>query len=876
MPSGTVQDASGRLKRAKSTSSVPRSIPSNRNAVTAASLAFERAKATQLDSIGGRDAQRIPRRRSTTTNRLSGEGTHLSRRTSRLRSSTDEPRSTTLSGSDAMHDRRRPMTSNGSPKPRSEASNVSVTSPDMHFAKRFDGYGVPANSRLRKTQSCATHSTVTPIQESHTSGLTRRLTVAAPATRENQTDEAILALARDRYLHEHQMTPLRKRSSFFAPFMPKSRKSNRDSMNTDVTVSQDQDSVDLTRPRRSVLEHTSASHGPERSSDPKAATSAPTSRRVSSSFSSIKSSWKRTFGRGSRSSSGTTEMPPQHIVARTQHYGRPGRHGDLNDHVPNAYGTTEVLPPTSPSPPTPPPHLVDVGRPWSREEPISSVAPTNDESAYERSRITSWADSTRQSTLVGVSNDQLPRIEESPESRNTSVLPGQSRDDFRYQGPSLPPRKSSSHFSLRGTVDGKRLFSALMRHKSNSADRSESRAHATLDVVREYTDQLMTGADEGETGEPANAATTDAVGMSGIRRMSLELPYANLSNDLEPQWPRANGSELLSRPEVVSPSVYSERNDSVMRFQAEGNKVRIPTEPGMVTVLTSGAVSKWALGTPTRGHKQSTSNEWRTWIAGETAGIEGRASFSLPAFSAPEPTDNSDTNEDRDRPEPDPTENHDSPASSGRAPSIEATPGTPDWIEGPSAAPRLSGGPPTASTSASRVPSNATSIMSKASHRSSSGIRRVLGIAKVKDERSKIQQDIGQEPSNTDLLSRHMDSPGQHRALQDSRHSGSRIPRFPRKPLPTSVGSSSGSPSRGRELDDNFLLRIRKGPYNTSTNSFARMPTSSRDTLSVSKRSPAASGNENTPPSQGQRMADDFLSKRKARADEGEGSPAFM
>lgn len=898
-------DASARLRRAKSTSAVPR-IPALRsvasedrtgthhNALTAATIAFERAKSINMANEKRPQLSRVNSKRSMMQPRLSGEGSHLSRRSSIIGSTAAPTRSgSTHKKYDQLKSETRKASVAPTPQtPLSEADVFSISSPDQRLAERFDGYGVPFASRLRKARSSQGYQSDDTKISTPPKVTPRRLTVAAPTTRENQTDEAILALARDRYLSEHEIKPLRKRASFFAPLINKTRKSKRASMISDESLSQGKASIEA-----SLMGPTTLEHLPPQLPYAQVAPPEPPlklqgkSQKGPSSLSSIKRGWNRTFGRSTRSSNGPTAIPPQHVVSQRVHSREVIPRTSVDIQMLNAPFQTFEDRSSSP-PPTPPPHLVDVRSSSPRDfDDATHVVEAHQH--HPESRVTSWSDSTRRNTIMTNELDTLPlpAIQESPESRQVSVLPGESKDDFRYQGESVPMRRSSSRFNLRGGIDTKRLVSALRRHtKSSAVDTQEPRKISLSSLIRRPSGG-NTSVLQREAEEPAVPSTVPGPDHEGSssRDVFTQSQTEHDSDDVSKA--RLSSAIYQAREDVISPSVYSDRIES----EADtAENLREQSASGMATVLQSGPAARWSLdgGARKKEHKHSTSNEWRMWAHDEISGLEGRSSFSLPAFSAPEvrARDSSVLHSTSSSPvESDRTSSH--------APDRSPEPDTPDWIE--ESPTRVSSTQPSrqhsllSRRSSKTGPSRRTSATSRTARDPSGSTMIQLESTFEEDADDHPTTLHHREPSNTELLSKYNnDAPSAKEAGSDQkafRTRSSRLPRLSNLTRRSSiVGKKEAAP--GQPLDPRFLQRIVRGPYHASSSTLggsreniSRMPMGSSSSINLPKRSSAIVGGgskENTPPSRGQRMADDFLSKRlkdkNGKGKENSSSPAFV
>lgn len=877
MPAPATFEDSATLRRAKSTSSVPRRVPLppkasgygaeyHEHAITAAHLAFERAKSARIADEDRPKLSQSTSRRSLGRHRPSGEGSHLSRRSSRIGANADHWPGSRL----ARHRTQKAETTTlvVATSPKAPSDDVfSISSPQHRLAERFDGYGVPVSSRLRKAKSTYGYRTDDKIDSDVSPSLSRRLTVAAPAAKDDQSDDAIIALARDKYLNDHQMRPLRKRSSIFAPLLGKSRKSKRDSMIMNEAINRSNAGSETKGPETSALQHVRSQHTDHRGAitsreDPPEAQT----RKKSASLSSLAKGWKRAFGRSSRSSSGTTDIPPQHVVSQSRRHNQTLTPTGTSDE--NQWGQS-VQHEWSSVPPLPPPHLVDVRRLFEPLMDDTTLVEDYSSAIASNSRVTSWRDSTRQNTIMTNDLDHLPSIQESPESRRMSGFVGPSNDEGHYQRPSVSTRGNNCRFNFEGAVSGKRLASALMRHtRSNTEEQSLGR-DCVADTSRKASEtsqpstvrQLESNTDHPPVPHSYNMS-------SSIRDVSAELPFGYYFEDDFPSDRPVTPVE--SRDGLASPSVYSDHINYNTARVHEDTPTRALSSTGMATVMDSGAVARWSLDESRKEHRHSTSNDWRNWAAGETSALGGRVSFSIPAFTetishtSMNPAQSWASRSDED------TEDRSSSSSE-----------SPERINGPSKelkeadlfqSPRL-WQPTTSQNSRIRrkpIQSNASPQVAG----SDTNFQASRGFAQR-------QRPVHREPSNVDLLSKGKeDAPAAKQSLVRKASRGiSRLPRLSSFSRRASKNDTPPPNQEARALDENFLLRIRKGPYNASTNSFARTPTSSKDEINIAKRSPAAFGNENTPPSsRGQRMADDFLSKRQRlrKTPDNSSSPAFV
>lgn len=820
---------------------------SHQHAVVAAHLAFDIGQRNDQHKDTSRNIARTQSQRSPRRPRLSGEGSHL-RRSNSLRAvgaggsqvikrPTTRKSTSLLSSYAAMK----------SSEPFKLGDAASALSSEQRFAERFDGYGMPRKEMLRSSgsvpgltsKSSLDRLSVTPPSNARP----RRLTVLAPTARENQTDETIIALARDQYLREHQTRTLKKRSSLLIPFRSLTRKSKREAMLTDETLSVDKASLETQQPQPNPLEH----HPPNPielslNLDSRTPRSTSRQRRISTSLSSLKRSWRRTFG---RSTSGQIDFPVQHIVSKTLHYRQRSLSRDNVQQIPSQT-TFDIWPEMPEIPPPPPPHLTNVCHfPPTRSGEENSGNRQGEQANYSRSRVTSWNDSTGHNTISLSDPGQLSVIKESPESRSPTGLGISTILPDYCQSPAVSIRKSSSRFNIRSGLDGRRIVSALMRHKREVSHEEHSVPTPSFSI----------SAAESEGHQALNSVVKALASYNGsYSTKDLSTKYGEIPN---------------AREDVISPSVYSEKHRAE-EISPRSSSPHVPsTPPGMATVTTSEAVTRWSLDGKRRTHKQSTSDEWRLWAADEFSGLDGRASFSIPEFSAPISRHaidsgfqgnfilNRQTNLANAAPrQPSPTLailhrqqlRKDSAQIHENSLMFDRNLIGKEFEEQP-------------------YGNNGASMQAT---RSSSDRSQLHGGIENIEKPGNTMAVSGRERSNLDLLSRFQnDLPPTSVSQEDTAGLRSQEPSLhsvSADPSPNQVQLDDfRQPGRGRGLDENFLLRIRKGPYGGSPKPVAKVPTSSIDSLSLPKRlstgSPALN-NENTPPSRGQKMANDFLSSR--------------
>jgi len=288
------------------------------------------------------------------------------------------------------------------------------------------------------------------------------------------------------------------------------------------------------------------------------------------------STLKKTLSRAfSRSYSSIVEFPAQHVVAQRDHFNR-------SSNVESDNWTQHN------------PHMLQYNIPIHRE-------PMN--TGYEPSRVTSWANSSVHNTMVAAYPlDMLQKIVDTTNSPQISV------QDFAADRGEEKLRKRTSKFDVREIVDSHRVFSALMRRiEAKKLPYDHDRSSAT-DDTRETLQKETT----------APFATIKRIPLD-IRGEQYDAVISEAVDDDQIQ--------LSARHDAMSPSIYSSHN-TTYHFSKESIQPDLGLS-GTALVTSSEPISTWNLAKRDTSVKPNTSNDWRNWASGELASLARAASFGL-------------------------------------------------------------------------------------------------------------------------------------------------------------------------------------------------------------------------------------------------------
>lgn len=905
-------DAAKRLRRAKSTSSVTtRTTPRNsatfdpvlehEKAVTAAIRAYEHANGPMPVA-----ATSVSSKQNGTLRR---QGSYLARHNSGARSKTkvESPRSSKSQQiSQTCSTKTTGSTATSTPTAGRPSAIHHTTSKDFgahqtavplqHQKENSDG----SRTKLRKARSSFIPSSQTPQSGSYDTGrhifddmTTSSIGSGFPrATREQLTDDAILAMARERYLQDFQdqaamsSNSRQVRSSMLVPFTSRLRKSKRESIQSDSTFSQESMVLEVRKPASGATSMTITENK---------------GRRISM---SLKRGLRRAFGRSSDSSS--YELPPQQVEAARPHYGdlafrRQNNSSPfaINPDPAEYYETANTLK-------LPPRFWEDDRLVLADRSSDQSLRHSQTSSHPTRSRVTSWNDSSRDNTVALAEVGQLPSIIESPERRQISQVPSIHDSAHVEQGKAdAHLRKSSSRFSLAGGVDSRRLLTTLKKHVSMVKEKEKSDDTRTASVSTAGSWRPSSPPLQHQPSRQSKPLHSEPLA-STIRDVSREYPsqYLGVSTD-------GHSNKPPSPPDARTVSTYSAQ---FSQAPLNGDKSLTPT--GSAVVTESRPVSRWALGRSimeSATYKPNTSNEWRSFAAEATAELD----------AGPLPSTNTEDVQKTHR-EP----SYDTKLAA-RFNLMQATKSTEAIVEGTTRRrrnifddlPRISNKKfdhmndrfPMLATSRKtsksslapsyRTPSTqaqpnqeerssslvAGSMTDEAPKQSQFGIASKRSNIPLRSSQGNVISNVAgqREISNLTKFSHTNDMVGstKHRHVESQLHEVPSINSLRNHVATSSNNNGVRLVAKPTHLDENFLLRIRRGPYGPPSSSPSKNASSSVDSfdLLAGRRAFGSAagrgGGENTSPSsRGQRMVDDYLGGRSVRELDvlGGSSPVFL
>lgn len=628
---------------------------------------------------------------------------------------------------------------------------------------------------------------------------------------------------------------------------------------------------------------------------------------------------RRAFGR--RNVTPTAEIPPQQVQAHRPHYGSESTTASRRLSVSTLGGETVPDAGRSMSP-TPTPSIYDRNQ-ATRQHQTSTI--TSLDTYYTKSRVTSWMTNSSKdyTTKLHEVELQLPSIQESPRrevSQSGSTYPKLEHDtyDYAHQNLDLAVPQQRALDASPSKIDSKRLLSALRTQISGSQvrpRRSSDMRNASGSTNMSWQSADMTPIRNTKT--PV-AQAEDRIEMSAsIRDFSTsEFPFDMAYMPVHDQQAATENQD--PHYGMMSPSIYSFRA-GVAEKQLQDSVLTLPQRspsPGIAVISESHQVSKWSLkGQPSPSKSPNTSGEWRSWAADELADLGDAVSGWI--IEPKHKPRNPFARMAERRASGKLTE---AATSSSRENAAELS-----ALPSPPLRPKLLG---TSSDSMNdrfpMLPTGKKARPSPASSRKTS-VSKSSAYDLDKDGESSLRQHSSSVnlradhalPKKRSNLALHVmstddvnDSPPAPRSrIADKR----RAARQPRKDTvlneqPSLAHLVAKERSRGAEsprrqarlptpLDDNFLLRIRKGPYAAQSSSSPEKADSSVESLDLLSRKKGTgvggarqgvkTTDENSRPSptRGQMMVDDFLGNRKSKrwteieedVDEGHGSsPRFV
>ncbi|KAK5018721.1 hypothetical protein LTR16_000839 [Cryomyces antarcticus] len=474
-----------------------------------------------------------------------------------------------------------------------------------------------------------------------------------PSIRETQTDDVVVAMARDKYLQDVQQQRLRERPSFvLGPFRKRQDKPSRRSATGD-RVSYDSSLPPFNYPDAPL----SAPVVPPR---PQAKP------RVLSG--SLKDKLKRVFRRSSKPHAG---LPAQQVEASHAHFNvepaATGVQASFEDLPLPDKDTLERARSRSPS--------LSLQHIRSRASSTNTVRSLG-EVSNGKSRVTSWATSTAPNTLTtrDGGSKRLSIIDEHGTSHAPSSSTTRRSGSVIGRNIRIPSRKQSKQALGAGPANSQRLYSALMKRidGSESTDSTSigGRETATdkgsaLDTLPSQTraSSIMSGASKltKSTIRTVTPKSNTLLSNSKTSRVlapvpKYGLPYDSTANesttDLSPREPSRISPEVLrrtrssqatapalpltnygQRPAVGStPSAdqiakRAERANERWKSPLEGRSPFFPRSTRHTVIITSHEVMRYSLDSSSKSrppavHSARSSRDWRAWLSKEVADLE--------------------------------------------------------------------------------------------------------------------------------------------------------------------------------------------------------------------------------------------------------------
>lgn len=371
-----------------------------------------------------------------------------------------------------------------------------------------------------------------------------------PTIREMQTDEDILAIARDKCLQDFHQKKVRQRKSFIlAPFQKLRTKTQH--LDSDVSYDSslppfnyaDENGIAPVPVSTGILPNPVASVG----IDPK---HIPKTRGFSGSF---KDTIKKAFRRTSRAPSG---LPVQHVEAKNPHFTVNGSDAVIYD------STADMTEPAAPSSSTPKPR-VQLG---SARLPSEQSTATGAENDTLRSRATSWTNSTITGTVnssrtVCNADDNMASVGENGglQRSNTGSTLRRTSSFFGRPVRSLLRRQSRADMA-RNSEDSERLYSAI-QERIKATEKASMNGSPSITVVMsdDITPRPTSALDALPSRRQANSSATSSSrwAQQTIRSVTpdpyaykLTIPSPVVENTLSPDvaQPRADTRHRTAGP----------------------------------------------------------------------------------------------------------------------------------------------------------------------------------------------------------------------------------------------------------------------------------------------------------------------------------------
>ncbi|KAK6435451.1 hypothetical protein LTR95_008356 [Oleoguttula sp. CCFEE 5521] len=370
-----------------------------------------------------------------------------------------EPTRHTLSSSiERRHGRYLLSVENGSPAPR--LTSVCRSSQYQQTPRHTDkSYEEGLSIRYTQPYSYADRASVTPLSP------------PAVPIRETQTDDDIVAMARDRYLQDFQQGRSRERKSFFFGSVQKLQKRSMTELPHNRDPTRQEPSARITEAVNSTLPSDTYPHA-SHPTFPALGTNGGLAQNTRGVSGSIKERFSKLFRKPSRAPAG---LPAQQVRAETLHHPVMATGSPIDGHCASYTGDPFVIMSLE----TP---MEECGPPAFVVSSVGSSVSGGLDSNDAKSRVTSWTNSTAAgttSTLGGAPYAQL--ADEHGRMRRVSSM-STLRKKGSFLGRTIQTRLRKSSRADLPTSEGSQVLFESLQEQIRQAEQTASTTLSLVDV----------------------------------------------------------------------------------------------------------------------------------------------------------------------------------------------------------------------------------------------------------------------------------------------------------------------------------------------------------------------------------------------------------
>lgn len=512
-------------------------------------------------------------------------------------------------------------------------------------------------------------------------------------------------------------------------------------------------------------------------------------------------------------------------------------------------------------------------RPTSNSRTCSKASVPTSQAPVAHSRVSSWTDNSDAQT-VDFQDFPAPPLDPISESSPERHVPLRKASKSTINSAVIPERVSSLKSGMR-KVDGRKVFTAVIRRMSTRSRSNRYTSHPTQ-LHQNASDSVDTN-DDDDVLEPQQPA------IKSIRIVSTSGRTSSTSHSRQGSRERRCIATTETHENLQSPSVYSlDRDEGTIAGKVHPSSGSDQMPNGTATIHMSRYASRFSLRDHNPERPVQSSGDWRQWATGQTAGIESPSDMQVDLLDR---KNYASTGMIRKR----------SGHIRGHTQIVDDREDSVETLSTHRKASYTSLAPdkPRRETPMNErfpmlLPARNTSSQSLASRHSSHSTATQLLACRQKASEAAPRRSSGRISHMQSMpeVSRNAIGVRAHTLSRLKETNASTTSRENMRPQP---GRLQSSPSKvaspvGSPMDDIWLKRIRRGPYQDSPSPRPATPSPLRPHQRQVRLSPTRQTlrrhDENTPPARKDEMVQQFLEKSRASFSSAgysrENSPAFI